>query len=890
MARVEGGAVTILTDWPGLKNQIDTRSLNFRFEETDVSYEIFAIDGQYFYTAPIYKSGKAPDNQATYDTYRADFEANYKNRITDFNATDPIFLTNVDGYSVILKDGASPTANDGYGIAVIGIDGSNYRMLKMDSSGRPVMVGAGTAGSAAGGIVTVQGDPSGVPIPISGNITASNASVGTNDAAIPGFSNLIGGSDGTNLRSLRVFDVDSGGGQQWVLGVGLRKAAGGGSVELGTSSDPIRTDPTGTTTQPVSGTVTANQGGTWTVQPGNTANTTPWLITISQGGNAATVTGANALKVDGSAVTQPVSGTVTVTQSTAANLRAQLASETSTGSSIPSTALMIGGSDGSLLRALFVDSSGRPFVVGAAANGAAVAGNPVLVAGSDGTNARSIKTANDGTVRVDPTGTTTQPVSGTVAATQSGTWTVQPGNTANTTPWLITISQGGNSATVTASNALKVDGSAVTQPVSGTVTVTQATASNLRSQTSSESNTGSAVPTQASMVGGTDGTNLRAISVDSSGRQIVIGAAADGSPITGNPVLMAGQDGTNVQSIATDGYGRVQVSITGTSSTQVEGRAADGYTQVGNPVSIAGVDDDGYVQNLHVDSSGNLQVVSVSAVGTSTTRRISQNIATNVTIYNDYTVPVGQTLSVSSYYMGGGSAGRSTLAKHTSANVAFITNGDFENGTQVAAWAAVTGSFTAPTPDSNSTQFQTGAASMRWTYANSATALARRQTFTPVIDLSGYRYLRVKFFNDAATGTTRTISIIVASGTPTRTYSLSGTLGSAPFTANTWITLTADLDNPTTSTGTGFDLTAVSTITLQMQDAANKTGTVYWDTLRQEDQLDVRHRLYTSTGDTVSAPLNPVETFNASESVYLIARNIGNTTNEYTAIWSGTLV
>src|SRR6185437_5262448 len=35
----------------------------------------------------------------------------------------------------------------------------------------------------------------------------------------------------------------------------------------------------------------------------------------------------------------------------------------------------------------------------------------------------------------------------TFAATQSGTWTVQPGNVANTTPW-------------------KVDGSAVTQPVS----------------------------------------------------------------------------------------------------------------------------------------------------------------------------------------------------------------------------------------------------------------------------------------------------------------------------------------------------------------------------------------------------------------------------------------
>lgn len=41
-----------------------------------------------------------------------------------------------------------------------------------------------------------------------------------------------------------------------------------------------------------------------------------------------------------------------------------------------------------------------------------------------------------------------------VASTQSGTWTVQPGNTANTTAW-------------------KVDGSAVTQPVSGTVTASQ---------------------------------------------------------------------------------------------------------------------------------------------------------------------------------------------------------------------------------------------------------------------------------------------------------------------------------------------------------------------------------------------------------------------------------
>lgn len=59
-----------------------------------------------------------------------------------------------------------------------------------------------------------------------------------------------------------------------------------------------------------------------------------------------------------------------------------------------------------------------------------------------------------------PVTLTSTTITGTVAATQSGTWTVQPGNTANTTAW-------------------KVDGSAVTQPVSGTVTATQGTAANL---------------------------------------------------------------------------------------------------------------------------------------------------------------------------------------------------------------------------------------------------------------------------------------------------------------------------------------------------------------------------------------------------------------------------
>lgn len=101
-----------------------------------------------------------------------------------------------------------------------------------------------------------------------------------------------------------------------------------------------------------------------------------------------------------------------------------------------------------------------------------------------------------------------------------------------------------------------------------------------------------------------DGTNLRFAAGDSSGRQIIIGAAADGAAVTGNPVLIAGQDGTNVQSIFTDTTGR-QVIV---------GAAADGGAVAGNPVLIAGSDGTN-AETLLTDSSGRLNIVGAAADG-----------------------------------------------------------------------------------------------------------------------------------------------------------------------------------------------------------------------------------------------------------------------------------
>lgn len=88
----------------------------------------------------------------------------------------------------------------------------------------------------------------------------------------------------------------------------------------------------------------------------------------------------------------------------------QLAVQVGIATPVSTPALMSAGSDGTNPRYLLLDSSGRQIIIGPVANGAAVTGNPLLIAGSDGTNARNIRTAVDGAIRIDPTGTTSQPI------------------------------------------------------------------------------------------------------------------------------------------------------------------------------------------------------------------------------------------------------------------------------------------------------------------------------------------------------------------------------------------------------------------------------------------------------------------------------------------------
>lgn len=67
-------------------------------------------------------------------------------------------------------------------------------------------------------------------------------------------------------------------------------------------------------------------------------------------------------------------------------------------------------------------------------------GPPTPIACAYNTSPVTLTSGQAGWAQCSSTGSllTSGTVSGTVAATQSGTWTVQPGNTPNTSPWLVT--------------------------------------------------------------------------------------------------------------------------------------------------------------------------------------------------------------------------------------------------------------------------------------------------------------------------------------------------------------------------------------------------------------------------------------------------------------------
>ena len=287
-----------------------------------------------------------------------------------------VTINNASGASAVnIQDGGNSITVDG-SLTTVSTVSTITNVVHVDDNASTLSIDDG------GGSITVDGT-----VAISGTVTTSGAVTNAGTFAVQDSQVLTDNgafTDGTSKVFMSGFIYDE------VAGTAL------------TENDAA------------TGRINANRAIVNTIEDGTTR------------GRYATVTASNALKIDGSAVTQPVS----------------------IASAVPVT-----DNSGSLT----VDAPvGTPVFVRLSDGAAAIAtlpvslatNTPTLQSGSTtavtqatGTNLHMV--VDSGTVSTitnvvhvdDNAGSLT--VDGTVAATQSGTWTVQPGNTANTTAWLV---------------------------------------------------------------------------------------------------------------------------------------------------------------------------------------------------------------------------------------------------------------------------------------------------------------------------------------------------------------------------------------------------------------------------------------------------------------------
>lgn len=523
--------------------------------------------------------------------------------VNNFPGTQAVSGTvSVSNFPATQTVAGTVTANAGTGTFAVSATALPLPTGAATSAKQPAL---GTAGTPSADVLTVQGatsmtalkvDGSAVTQPISGSVSVSN---------FPGTQPVSGTVAATQSGTWNINALTSITNPVTVTGT-VTANAGTGTFAVSAASLPLPTGAATAAKQPALGTAGTPSADVLTVQ-GSTS-----MTALKVDGSAVTQPVSGTVAVNNFPATQPVSGTVTVAQATAANLNATVTGTvaatqsgtwnvgtvstitnpvtvtgtvtsnigTTNGLALDATltggtqkAIARGGAKGSTTaadvtstnvdantQALDVSIKGTPSVSVSNFPGTQPVSGTVTVAQATAANLNATVT---GTVAATQSGTwnvgTVTSITNPVSAAQSGTWTVQPGNTANTTPWLASISQGGNTATVSAANALKVDGSAVTQPVSGTVTanagtgnftVVQSTAANLNATV-----TGTVAATQSGTWNiGTVGSITSIVDVE--------GGAANGGTPVGNPVLTAGTDGTNVRTLRTDSLGRPQVVLT----------------------------------------------------------------------------------------------------------------------------------------------------------------------------------------------------------------------------------------------------------------------------------------------------------------------------------------
>ena len=142
-------------------------------------------------TQPISGAVSVSNFPATQATTVTNFPATQATTVTNFPSTQPI-----SGAVSVSNFPATQATTVSNFPATQATTVSNFPSTQ-------AIAGTGAAGAAATGVITVQGIAGATAIPISGTVVATNSANGVTATPVPAQTTLIGGSDGTNLRSFK---------------------------------------------------------------------------------------------------------------------------------------------------------------------------------------------------------------------------------------------------------------------------------------------------------------------------------------------------------------------------------------------------------------------------------------------------------------------------------------------------------------------------------------------------------------------------------------------------------------------------------------------------------------------------------------------------------------
>lgn len=587
----------------------------------------------------------------------------------------------------------------------------------------------GTAGTASSDVITVQGiasmtalkvDGSAVTQPVSGTITATISS-STNAGA-----------------TAKTSDYDTGAGTDTVTMFGIALPASGGAVAGGTATNPIQVSLANTAanstaikvdnsavTQPISAASLPLPTGAATAakQPAlGTAGSASADVISVQG-----VASMTALKVDGSGVTQPVSGTVSITANSAINVAQIGGSSTSTvASGVQKVAIADSSAAAFLSAATGLNSTGAG-ILAAQIVGQFDDVSPTAITENQFGNLRmstnrnlygtirdaagnergvNVNASNQLSVSVDNTVTVASHAvtnAGTFAvqAAQSGTWNITnisgtvslPTGAATAAKQPALGTAGSASADVisvqgvASMTALKVDGSAVTQPISGTVSVTGVATSTKQSDGSQKTQI---VDGSGNVIAAT--SNALNVHLDS-GVTVLSGNFTDASDHAEDAAHVSGDIGSFILGVRNDSlgttftstngdYSPIAVSSTGVVRVDPSGTTAQPITDNSGSITVDNGGTFAVQATLSAettkvigvvrtaDGSGNLLTSTTNALDVNLKSSGLSNLSSNIAQINGVT-PL----------MGNGTTGTGSLrVTIASDNTAFAVNATLQTG------------------------------------------------------------------------------------------------------------------------------------------------------------------------------------------------------------------